>query len=149
MNRSNFLTVRDLRLMVALLSLTLILSGCASSQKEPVVYPNIHMQRVGKVQAQRDIDKCMALATDYGVRVNKDGEIGKKATTGAALGGIGAGVWGLFRGDAGERALAGAAAGAATGVVKGGIESTELNPTFKQFVQRCLRDRGYEVIGWE
>ena len=35
------------------------------------------------------------------------------------------------------------------GGVKGAMDSTELNPTFKQFVQRCLRERGYEVIGWE
>lgn len=68
MNRSNFLPVRDLRLMAALLPLTLILSGCASTQKEPVLYPNSHTRVVGKVQAQRDIDNCMTLATDYGVR---------------------------------------------------------------------------------
>jgi len=23
------------------------------------------------------------------------------------------------------------------------------NPTFQGFVQRCLAERGYEVIGWE
>jgi len=93
-------------------------------------------QTVGKAQAKRDTDDCMALANNYGVSTNKDGEIGKKAATGAALGGIGAGAYGLVRGDAGERALAGAAAGAATGAVKGGIDSTELSPTFKRFVQR-------------
>ncbi len=131
------------------LLLSVLITGCTSAQKRPVFYPNHHIQTVGKAQAQRDTDDCMALANSYGVSTNKDGEIGKKAATGAALGGIGAGAYGLVRGDAGERALAGAAAGAATGAVKGGIDSTELSPTFKRFVQRCLRERGYDVIGWE
>ncbi len=91
----------------------------------------------------------MALARDSDVSENQDGEVGKKAVKGAAVGGIASGVWGLFRGDAGERAVAGAAAGAATGAVGGAFQSAELNPTFKRFVQRCLSERGYEVIGWE
>jgi len=131
------------------LLLTALMTGCTSAQKRPVFYPNQHLQMVGKAQAQRDTDDCMALATDHGVSTNRDGEVGKKAAKGAALGGIGAGAWGLVRGDAGERAVAGAAAGAATGAVKGGFDSTELNPTFKRFVQRCLHERGYDVIGWE
>jgi len=129
--------------------LSVLITGCTSAQKRPVFYPNQHIQAVGKAQAQRDTDDCMTLANSYGVSTSKDGEIGKKAAKGAALGGIGAGAYGLVRGDAGERAAAGAAAGAATGAVKGGFDSTELSPTFKRFVQRCLRERGYDVIGWE
>lgn len=60
------------------------------------------------------------------------------------------GAWGLVRGnDAGERALAGAAAGAATGTVRGTMQSTETSPVFRNFVQKCLNERGYEVIGWQ
>jgi len=73
----------------------------------------------------------------------------KKAVGGAAIGGATAGAWGLVRGDAGQRALAGAAAGAAAGTVRGGMQATETSPIFKNFVNRCLRERGYEVIGWQ
>jgi len=30
-----------------------------------------------------------------------------------------------------------------------GKQAAETSPVFKNFVQRCLRERGYEVIGWQ
>ena len=149
MNKFSAIHLPVIGLALSGLLLSIQMTGCTGAQKRPVFYPNQHLKMVGKAQAKRDVDDCMILANSYGVSTNKDGEIGKKAATGAALGGIGAGAYGLVRGDAGERALAGAAAGAATGTVKGGIDSTELSSTFKRFVQRCLRERGYDVIGWE
>lgn len=125
------------------------LAGCASTPQQPRFYPNAHYEQVGATQAQYDIDACRQLAADSGVGTNKDGAVGERATQGAVLGGISAGVWGLIRGDAGERALAGAAAGAATGAAAGGFESADTSPTYKRFMERCLRERGYDVIGWE
>jgi outer membrane lipoprotein SlyB len=75
--------------------------------------------------------------------------VARKTAGGAALGGASAGAWGIVRGDALERAAAGAAAGGAAGAVKGTMESGETSPVFRNFVQRCLRERGYEVIGWQ
>ena len=126
-----------------------VLAGCASQPPRPVLYPNSHLQSVGQAQADRDIAECRQLALSSGVAEKKSGEVGKKATTGAAIGGASAGAWGLVRGDPGQSALGGAAAGAAAGVVRGGIQSMETSPIFKNFVQRCLRERGYEVIGWQ
>ena len=125
------------------------LAGCASAPPKPVLYPNNRMQSVGQAQANQDIAACKQLAHSSGVAENKDGEVGKKAVGGAAVGGAAAGAWGLVRGDAGQRALAGAAAGAAAGTVRGGMQATETSPIFKNFVNRCLRERGYEVIGWQ
>lgn len=132
-----------------LLAATLLLGACASSAKRPVFYPNAHLRNVGQAQAQRDTSACMSLANEYGVATTKDGEVARRTGKGAVLGGVGAGAWGLVRGDAGERAAAGAAAGAATGAATGAFASTELSPTYKGFVNRCLRERGYNVIGWE
>jgi len=126
-----------------------LLAGCASAPPKPVLYPNNHMQTVGQARADQDITACKQLAHSSGVAENKDGEVGKKAVGGAAVGGAAAGAWGLVRGDAGQRALAGAAAGAAAGTVRGGMQATETSPIFKNFVNRCLRERGYEVIGWQ
>lgn len=136
--------------IITSLSLLFILAGCSSSPPQPVLYPNAYYNQVGKQMADRDIGECKALAHSSGVRENKDGEIGKNAAGGAAVGGAAAGAWGLVRGgDALERAAAGAAAGGAAGATRGAIKSTETSPVFKNFVQKCLRDRGYEVIGWQ
>ena len=115
------------------------------------MYPNAKATAAGQAQMRRDVEDCMALARQYGVRETRQENIARDTATGALLGGVAAGTWGLVRGDAAERAAAGAAAGAATAATRGVIRSSENrpNPTFQGFVQRCLRERGYEVIGWE
>lgn len=133
---------------LAMLGAIALVAACAGTP-EPVLYPNAHLQQVGGAEAQRDIAECRQLASASGVAQNKDPNVGRQAATGAAVGGASAGAWGLVSGDAGERALAGAAAGAAAGTVRGGIQSSDTSPVYKNFVQRCLRERGYEVIGWQ
>jgi hypothetical protein len=123
--------------------------GCASTQR-PVLYPNAALQRAGQAQAERDIDDCMRRAESHGLapagntRVVRRGAEG--AAVGAAAGAAGAAVYG---GDVGRAAGTGAAAGAAAGTVRGGFEAADPNPTYRNFVQRCLRERGYDVIGWQ
>jgi outer membrane lipoprotein SlyB len=134
----------------SLLVVGVLLAGCAGTTPNPVLYPNNHLQQVGQAAADRDIAECRQLATSSGVSQTKDGQVAKKAVGGAAVGGASAGAYGLVRGNnAGERALAGAAAGAAAGTVRGAMSSTDTSPVYKNFVQKCLRDRGYEVIGWQ
>lgn len=125
------------------------ISGCASSPPQPKLYPNHHLQQVGSRTAVRDIAECKQLARTSGVNEHKDGETGRKAAGGAAIGGATGGAYGLVRGNAAERGLGGAAAGAAAGTVHGTMQSSETSPVFKNFVNRCLRDRGYDVIGWQ
>jgi outer membrane lipoprotein SlyB len=130
--------------------LLVILAGCASTAEvQPVLYPNARLQQAGRAAADQEIQECRQLARDHGVRETRDGEVARKSAGGAAIGGAAGGAWGLVSGDAVERALAGAAAGAATGAVRGTLQSGETSPLFKNFVQKCLRDRGYEVIGWQ
>jgi hypothetical protein len=140
---------RPLTLMAIVMTITI--AACSGSPKRPVLYPNQQLGRVGSAAGQRDIDDCMQLARSSGVNETKDGEVGRKAASGAALGGVSTGVYGAVRGssDVGNRALAGAAAGAATGAVQGGFQSTEQAPIFMNFVNKCLSDKGYSVIGWQ
>jgi hypothetical protein len=134
---------------LSVLAVCVLSAGCAGTTN-PVLYPNNHLKQVGQVAADRDIAECRQLASSSGVAETKDGKVARQAAGGAAVGGASAGAWGLVRGnDAGERALAGAAAGAAAGTVRGGMNSSETSPVYKNFVQKCLRDRGYEVIGWQ
>jgi outer membrane lipoprotein SlyB len=126
------------------------ISGCASKPKQPVLYPNNHLKGVGQQKAQQDIADCFALARASNVNERKDGDIGRKTVGGAAIGGTSAAAWGAVRGgDTGNRALAGAAAGATAGAVRGGLQMTETSPLFMSFVNKCLSDKRYSVIGWQ
>jgi len=48
-----------------------------------------------------------------------------------------------------EGAAAGAAVGGAAAGTYGAIRSDEPGDIHRNFVQRCLRERGYDVIGWQ
>lgn len=122
-----------------------LLTGCSSG---PVLYPNAHLQRVGEAQAQRDVGECEALADQY---VKSDAGIAaaKSTAIGGAGGAVIGGAAGAVTGSLGRGAGVGAAAGAAAGLVHGIIHASEPSPIFKNFVTRCLQERGYEVIGWE
>jgi len=134
---------------LSIIVICVLLAGCAGTPK-PVLYPNKHLKQVGQANADRDIAECRQLARSSGVAETRDSKVARQAAGGAAVGGASAGAWGLVRGNgAGERALAGAAAGAAAGTVRGAMNSDETSPVYKNFVQKCLRDRGYEVIGWQ
>ena len=41
------------------------------------------------------------------------------------------------------------ATGATAGAVHGTVKSAGPSPIYKGFVDRCLRERGYEVIAWQ
>ena len=135
--------------VLPVLAACLLVAGCASTEN-PVLYPNNQLKQVGQARANRAIAECRQLASSYGVAETRDGKVARQAAGGAAIGGASTGAYGLVRGnDAGERALAGAAAGAAAGTVRGAMKSGQTSPLYKNFVQKCLRERGYEVIGWQ
>lgn len=120
----------------------------ACAEKRPVVYPNAHLKQVGNETAQRDIDECIRYARESGAEGNKGAEIAKETAGGAAVGGAVGAATGAVLGSLGRGAAAGAAGGAAGGLVHGAIKSDEPDAVFKSFVDRCLREKGYEPIGW-
>jgi outer membrane lipoprotein SlyB len=138
---------RSPRILIAVM--LVIASGCASMQR-PVLYPNATLARAGPAQAERDIDDCLRRAENHGLTPAGTTRVVRRsaegAAVGAAAGAAGAAVYGR---DVGRAAGTGAAAGAAAGAVRGGFEAADPNPTYRRFVQRCLRDRGYDVIGWQ
>ena len=134
-------------LRVLALAAACALASCATTQR-PVFYPNAHLKNVGDATAQRDIDQCMQLANDAGVSKSSN-QVVKRGTEGAAVGAAAAGVGTLIHGGSvGQGAAAGAAVGGAAGAVHGAFHN-DANPTYRNFVQRCLRERGYDVIGWQ
>jgi len=120
--------------------------GCA--QQRPVLYPNPHLKAAGQEQAESDINDCIRLASEHGARGDAGDEVAKDTVKGGAVGGaVGAGV-GAVLSSAGRGAAAGAAGGAAGALTRGLFRASEPDPVFRGFVDRCLRERGYEPIGW-
>ncbi|OPY90626.1 MAG: hypothetical protein A4E72_00573 [Syntrophus sp. PtaU1.Bin208] len=123
----------------------LLLAGCASG---PVLYPNAHLQKVGEAQAQKDVAECESLADRY-VKSDAGLAAAKSTAIGGAGGAVIGGAAGAVTGNLGRGLGVGAATGAAAGLVHGIIQASEPSPVFKNFMVRCLQERGYEVIGWE
>lgn len=140
---------------IALLCLQLIVLGCTAQR--PVLYPNAQLKRVGTSTADGDIDECMRRADEYvrsGGESNKALEsAGIAAGTGAAVGAAGGAAGGAVVGRAGRWAGIGAAGGAAGGATRAVVHEMFSkrgpSPVYRNFVNRCLRDKGYDPIGWQ
>jgi outer membrane lipoprotein SlyB len=132
---------------LAVIALGLLLAGCAA--RNPVLYPNEQMQRVGSAAAERDIEECKSRAEQYVKDPGRGGDIARDTAIGAGTGAaVGAAV-GAVGGNAGRGAAQGAAGGATGGLIHGIFSGSEPSPVYKNFVERCLRERGYEPIGWQ
>ena len=126
-----------------------VLLGCAAVQQRPVLYPNVKFKQVGEASAQRDVDDCVALAERAGA-TSGGGSAARGGVQGAAIGGAAAAVGSLIRGGSVfNNAAAGAAVGGTAGAVGGAFRDGEGSPVFRNFVGRCLNERGYDVIGWK
>lgn len=127
-------------------AMLLFLAACGAQR--PVLYPNDHLNRVGQAQAETDIRECMALAEQY-VKSGKGKKIATDTAVAAGTGAAVGGVVGAIEGNAGTRAAQGAA-GAATGsLVSNLFRAKEPSPMFKSYVDTCLGERGYRMLGWE
>jgi outer membrane lipoprotein SlyB len=142
----------------AALSTLALLSACAtggpnSASARPVLYPNATLNRVGDAQGQAEANACMSRASAAGLNPSQsNNEVGRRAGEGAAVGGVASAVGALITGRGGEGVLragaAGAAVGGSAGAVSGAFHNDKPNGTYRSFVQRCLSERGFEVIGW-
>ena len=134
---------------LALLAAAALAAGCASSAR-PVLYPNDHLKQVGDARAEQDIEECRVLAEKAGAESTDTGRAMRPAAEGAGVGAAVGGVSNAIRGHGiGVGALAGAAVGGAAGLVHGAFRAGEVSPIHRAFVQRCMRERGYDVLGWK
>lgn len=145
-------------LMVSLpLAAAAALTGCAatgpnSPSAKPVLYPNATLSRVGEAQGQLEVDGCMSRATQAGLTTDqKTNEVGRRAGEGAAAAGVAAAVGAIVTGrssDVLRAGATGAAVGGSAGAVSGAFHNDKASPVYRQFVQRCLSEKGFDVIGW-
>jgi hypothetical protein len=134
-----------------------VLAGCAatgpySPSAKPVLYPNATLARVGEEQAKAEADGCMARAAQAGLTADqKNNDVGRRAAGGAATAGAASVVGALITGRSSDllrAGAAGAAMGGTAGAVSGAFNNDKANPVYRQFVQRCLSEKGFDVIGW-
>jgi hypothetical protein len=121
--------------------------SCA--QQRPVLYPNAHLKYVGKETAESDIEDCLQLAADYGAKEDSGAKVAKDTAKGAAVGGAAGTAVGAVTGNLGVGAAAGAAGAGAASMTRSIINSGKPGPVYKKFVDQCLRDKGYQPIGWQ
>lgn len=126
----------------------IILCVAACGMQKPVLYPNTRLKEAGTTQADRDIAQCHRLADEY-VKSNPEMEVAKSTAIGGGVGAITGTVGGAVAGNAGVGAAAGAAAGAAGGFLHGLFKTSEPSPLYKNYVEKCLREKGYEIVGWQ
>lgn len=119
----------------------ILISSCSSS---PTLYPNDTFTRNGEVVAKRDITECMDMAETY-LKSSEAKKILKSTGFGAAVGGAMGAVAGAFYGNVAQGAARGAAMGGAGGAISGSLSPNELK---QRYVNHCLNQKGYEVLGW-
>jgi len=108
-----------------------LLNACASLEDNPVV----DRRGINQAQFEQDLLECRSYADE----VNGVKDVAVGTATGAVIGGaVGAAV-----GNS-NTAQQGAGAGAVLGGAKAGIRHAQRR---QQIVQRCLRGRGYRILG--
>jgi len=140
--------------MVKALLRILLMGGIAASSlacaaQRPVLYPNAHLEAVGTAAAQQDIDDCLKQSAANKYESRPEGKIaGSTALGGAAGAAVGAAA-GAVVGRAGSGAAMGAAGGGTAGLIRGLFRSRDPDPVQRRFVEQCLKEKGYQVIGWQ
>jgi hypothetical protein len=126
---------------------TLLAAALGCGTKQPVLYPNAQLQKVGSAAAQADIAECTTLAREY-VKANPTGEAARRTGEGAVVGGATGAAAGAVLGSAGRGAGAGAAGGATAGFLHWLFGARDPDPLERAYVETCLRERGYHPMGW-
>lgn len=126
-----------------------VLAGCATPQ--PVVYQKGAANAIEQQRIAKDTHDCRRRA-EAAVGLNarraaagtqvaaKTGAVAFAATAVAGLVGTSKDAW--------QRARAGAAGGATGAAVKVLLEWNDPDKVHEKYVERCMRERGHEVLGW-
>ena len=138
--------MRPLALAGGLACCLALVAACAP--KRPVLYPNAHYAAVGAPAAAGDIARCQQRAAAWGYDTKPGARVAGSTAAGAAGGAAVGAVGGAIVGHAGRGAAVGAGVGGTRGLLLGVFRSREPDALEKGFVDACLAEQGYRVIGW-
>ena len=133
-----------------------LLSACAARQeaeRTPLLYPNDAFNSRSRAQVEADIHEC-DLRADQFVKKPTTGQQTRdvmlsafeSAVVGTAAGALGGTIMG---GSVGKAAGAGAAIGGVVGAYGAIKEAGNISPQERGFIQACLEEKGYKVMGWQ
>ena len=134
---------RSLSLLIAA---ALAFAGCAS--KRPVLYPNAMYEELGEASADEIVNSCLERARAADLSDSRTKGAAKGGSVGSVIGAVIGGAIGWIFGNPGKGAAAGAVHGGGTGAISGASNAGESAPTFRGFVETCLREDGLKPIGW-
>lgn len=123
----------------------------ACGVKSPVLYPNAKYNKIGKSKSEQMADDCEKKAEAAGIEKDKSTKKALRSGGVGALAGGAAGAAGsaIYGGNVGRATAAGAAGGGIWGFFTRMFSSDEPNPVYKSYVNRCIKGKGLEVIGWD
>jgi Glycine-zipper domain len=145
-----FLMSGDIAKVVVLIAGVAAVAGCASESR-PLLYPNAHLSTVGQAHADADLADCRRMAETAGASAapGQGEQAARDTAVGGAIGGATGAAGGAVLGAPGTGAAVGAAAGATASFMRSLFRRDEPSQAYRGFVDRCLRERGYEPVGWE
>jgi hypothetical protein len=136
-----------------LIGIVLLLTLVACSGPQPILRSNKHLHMYGKQVAQQEINSCQEKVERTGLRpgVHQSANQGSGAVLGLLLGGAMGASAGVVGGLPGMTigAAAGSGLGLLIGVLGGTFKPLEPDPPYADAVTSCLKEKGYEVSGWE
>ncbi len=133
--------------LVPVICIATLLAACATPQ--PVLYPNEQAKQVGDEQVRKDIDECTQLAKDSGASSSGAGDTAKETAGSATEGAATGAATGAVTGNAGTAAAVGAISRGMGRFFAGMRRNKGPSAAYKEIVERCLIDKGYEPVGWK
>ena len=131
----------------------LLLSLAACSGPQPILRPNKQLHMYGKQMAQQEIEFCRRQVEKTGLRhgANQSANAATGAVLGLTLGGAVGASAGIVGGLPGVAigAAAGSGLGLVVGLLGGTFKPLEPEPPYADAVAHCLKEKGYEISGWE
>ncbi len=139
--------MKRLKYLLPVLTGIIILCGCASPR--PVLYPNRYYSRMGKIQADKDIDQAMKFAEQHGLSATSRMKHGGNVCTDMATSTARGAAQGAVSGDPVFGTVGGAVGGGAGSITRWIFGGSQQNPAYRRFVEIYLTEQGYRVIGWQ
>jgi len=136
-----------MRMLILTVFVPALLWGCAA--RRPAVYLGERPTMAAQAKADRDIEACLAVGEQYRSGTGHAGGVARNTAVGGAAGGAAGAAGGAIGGNAGVGAAVGAATGAVWAFMSGILSPPPPDPGYRGAVDKCLSDRGFQVIDWE
>jgi hypothetical protein len=128
----------------------MVLSLCACSTCEPVLYPNKYYNKVGKEQAEKDVRYAIKSAKGCGLddSSTSDRSLAKSASRTAARTGVSTAT-SVAAGSIGTGTAISVTGSGLSFLIDWMFTKKAPEPMFRKHVELTLTKQGYQVLGWK